>query len=119
MAIDQDKMFDDAIRDGIREGIKKRFTDSYNSPLEKVVSESIAKHTPKFRTILEDAIGSCLNDAEFTGDIQQAVRQSLAKMLVQRFGGELEKQVNALKSDPITRARIVMALDEIVKQKTA
>jgi hypothetical protein len=39
--------------------------------------------------------------------------------LVQRFGGELEKQVNALKSDPTTRARITIAIEEIVKQKTA
>ncbi len=114
-----EKMFADGIRDGIREGIKKRFTDGYNSTFEKVVNESIAAHSARFRKLLEDAIGSCLNDTDFTNDIAQAVRQSLAKTLVQRFGGELEKQINALKSDPMTRARIIVALDEIVKSKTA
>lgn len=69
--------------------------------------------------ILEDAIAKSLNDTAFTDSIKQAVRQSLAKTLVQKFGGELEKQVNALKSDPLTRARIVLALDEIVKTKAA
>jgi hypothetical protein len=42
----------------------------------------------------------------------------LAKVLIQRFGGEMEKQVNVLKSDPTTRARITLAIEEIVKQKT-
>lgn len=79
----------------------------------------IESKTPELRLILEDAIAKSLNDTAFTDSIKQAVRQSLAKTLVQKFGGELEKQVNALKSDPLTRARIVLALDEIVKTKAA
>lgn len=116
--IDTDKLMLDAIRDGIREGIKDKFTRGYNSPLDTVVNESIKANTDKFRKLLESAIAGCLDDAQFTEDIASAVRQSLAKTLVQRFGGELEKQINALKSDPLTRARIVMALDEIVKSQT-
>jgi hypothetical protein len=68
--------------------------------------------------MLEQAVASCVGDPEFVESIRVAVRQSLAKTLVQRFGGELEKQVNALKSDPITRARITLALEEIVKERS-
>lgn len=46
-----------------------------------------------------------------------AVRTTLAKTLVQKFGRELEKQVNALKSDPTTRARITIVIEEIVASK--
>lgn len=118
MNLDSDKLLENAIRDGIRDGIKSKF-DSYNSPLQKLLESSLEKHNASFRSMLEDAIGSCVNDAAFREDIAVAVRLTLAKTLIQRFGGEMEKQVNALKSDPTTRARITLAIEEIVKtQKT-
>jgi hypothetical protein len=107
-----------AIAEGIRDGIRKRLTDTYSNPLDKVINESLANQSNKFRVMLEQAVASCVGDPEFVESIRVAVRQSLAKTLVQRFGGELEKQVNALKSDPITRARITLALEEIVKERS-
>jgi hypothetical protein len=57
-----------------------------------------------------------LND-EFREQIATQIRHKLASVLVARFGGELEKQVNVLKSDPTTRARITLAIEEIIKVK--
>lgn len=114
MELDSDKLLEHAIRDGIREGVKSKFT-GYNKPLDALIESAIATHSGKFRVLLEDAIGSCVNDAEFRAEIATAVRHNLAKTLIQRFGGEIEKQVNVLKSDPTTRARITLAIEEIVK----
>lgn len=117
MEIDSDKMILNAISDGIREGVKNRFAGGYNTPLDKVITAAMEKHLATFRTLLEESIGSCMNDAAFRESIATAVRHSLAKTLVARFGGEMEKQVNVLKSDPTTRARITLAIEEIVRQK--
>lgn len=117
MEIDAEKMLVSAIRQGIQEGIAKKF-DSYNSPLNKLLENSLQKYQTEFQTLLENAISSCVSDPEFRQNVSQAVRHSLAKILVQRFGGELEKQVNVLKSDPTTRARITIAIEEIVKSQT-
>ncbi len=117
MTIDPE-IFANAMRDAIREGIKKQITDGYNSPLRELCEKAVEANAPKFRKLLEDSIATCLNDQEFTGSIATAVRSSLAKQLIQKFGGELEKQVNVLKSDPTTRARITLAIEEIVKSKT-
>lgn len=108
-----------AVRDGIRAGVKDKFAFGYNSPLDKLVSASLEKHHPAFRSLLEDAIASCINDPTFRKEIESATRTVIAKTLVQKFGGEMEKQVNALKSDPTTRARITLAIEEIVKSKPA
>lgn len=116
MDSESEKIFDNAVRDGIREGVKAKLTCGYNSPLDKIVSTAIERHSEKFRGLLEDAIASCLNDKAFREEIASAVRTSLARTLIQRFGGEMEKQVNVLKSDPTTRARITLAIEEIVKQ---
>lgn len=117
MEIDSDKIISDAFRDGIRDGIKKRLTDGYNSPLDKMLTAALEAYSIPFKQLLEHSVGTCLEDAEFREEIAVAVRHSLAKTLIQRFGGEMEKQINVLKSDPTTRARITLAIEEIVKSK--
>lgn len=114
MEIDAEKIFENAIRDAIREGVKAKMT-GYNTPLDKLVQGAIEKHAPEFRQLLEESIASCVKEPTFREEIAVAVRHSLAKTLVQRFGGEIEKQVNVLKSDPTTRARITLAIEDIVK----
>jgi hypothetical protein len=116
MNIDADKLLENAMREGIRDGVKSKFS-GYNKPLDNLVEAAISTHSPKFRAMLEDAIGSCVNSQEFRDEIATAVRHQLAKTLIQRFGGEMEKQVNVLKSDPTTRARITLAIEEIVKSQ--
>ena len=118
MEIDTDRLFENAVRDAIREGIKAKMA-GYNSPLDKLVSDTIAAHSGEFRNLLDDAIAASMRNEEFRIQIVQAVNHSLAKTLVQRFGGEIEKQVNVLKSDPTTRARITLAIEEIVKSANA
>ena len=109
--------FNHAIEAGIKEGISSYLTKSYGNPFEKIIKETIESHEGLIRTLLTDSISSCLKDSDFKEDIRQQVRKNLAKTLVARFGGEIEKQVNVLKSDPTTRARIVTAIDEIVRNK--
>lgn len=118
MELNADKILEEALRDGLREGVSSKLKASYNNPLDKLIDAAIQKRASEFTAILNDALQSCIGDAQFREDIKTSVRHTLAKILVQRFGGELEKSVNALKSDPTTRARITVAIEDIVKQKT-
>ncbi len=118
MEINSDQLIENALRDAFREGVKALLSRGHINPLEKLITTGLDKFTPKLAALLDEGIASCVNDAEFRESIKSSIRQSLAKTLVARFGGELEKQVNALKSDPTTRARITLAIDEIVKSKT-
>ena len=115
MTLDTDKLIEHALTDGIREGIKTRLNRDYNNPLDEMIKSAIADKGNEFRQLLDDAMRSCLGDNQFRQDIATSVRSVLAKTLVQRFGGELEKQVNVLKSDPATRARITIAIEDIIK----
>lgn len=107
-----------AARDGIREGLTKRLSSNYSNPLDKVIDNAVLASTSELSVLASDAIRNALTSEGFKGMIEQAIRAQLAKQLVARIGGELEKQVNALKSDPATRARITVAIDEIIKSKS-
>lgn len=116
--MDLEKTLQQAIQDGIRDGVKSRLTNNYgDNPLSKLISESLSKQDGEIRLMLSDALQSAIGDEKFRKEIRDAVRHTLAKTLVARFGGELEKQVNVLKSDPTTRARITLAIEQIVKER--
>jgi hypothetical protein len=117
MELNADQLLENAIRDGLREGIKSKLSSSYGNPIDKLVEQCIAAKGEAFRSMLTEALDSCVSDPAFRDTLRETVRATLAKTLVQRFGGELEKQVNTLKSDPTTRARITVAIEEIVNSK--
>lgn len=110
-----------AVKDGLRQAVRDRLVNNYGrSPLDNVVNEVVQQEIAQLRTVLLDAIRGAMADNSFREQIVTALRHKLAKLLVERFGGELEKQINTLKSDPATRARIVLAIEDIVsgaKQK--
>lgn len=115
--MDIDNLLVNAIRDGIREGIKTKLGSSYGNPLDGLIKDALAKYDADFRSMLYGAVQSAVGEESFREEIAVAVRHKLAQVLIARFGGELEKQVNILKSDPTTRARITLAIEEIVKER--
>ncbi len=116
MTINADDIFTAAIREGLLKGITQQL-QGYNGPLAKLIEAQLNERSAAIKALLESSIQSAVGDPIFIDEIKSAVRTTLAKTLVQKFGGELEKQVNALKSDPTTRARITIAIEEIVASK--
>lgn len=102
----------------VQSGIAKAVNDKlggYNSPLDKILASTIEAQANDIKALLNASIAAALASDGFREQIASSVRKKLADLLVQRFGGELEKQVNAMKSDPSTRARITVAIDEIIQ----
>lgn len=105
-----------AVREGLSAAVLEKL-NGYNSPLDGMLKSVIDQNAAAIRTLFTDAITTATSDAEWRESIASAVRAKLARTLIEKFGGELEKQVNALKSDPTTRARITLAIEEILKAK--
>lgn len=115
-SLNADDVLISAIREGLQKGIVSQL-QGYNSGLSKLIDDQLKERSGAIKSLLESSIQSAVGDPVFVEEIKSAVRTSLAKTLVQKFGGELEKQVNALKSDPTTRARITIAIEQIVASK--
>jgi hypothetical protein len=105
-----------AVKSGLHAAIKDKLA-GYNSPLEKLMANVVEQHAPELRALLVESISTAISDDGFRQAIRDGLRSKLGKILVERFGGELEKQVNLLKSDPVTRARITVAIEEIISKK--
>lgn len=90
----------------------------YNSPLCDLAREAIEGRRDEIVSLFGVALESILDNADARAEIAAAIRSKIAKLLVTRFGGELEKQVNALKANPETRAQITLAIQKIVKESS-
>jgi hypothetical protein len=117
MEIDADKLIANAIREGLSKAVQERIC-GYQSPLNPTVDAVLNAKRDEFTALLRESLEDCLGDKSFRKTIADAVRTKLARTLIDRFGGELEKRVNELKSDPSTRARITCAIEDIVKSTT-
>lgn len=103
-------------RKAIKESIIKNLTD-YNSPFSKMVKDVIADHEAEFKVLLNDEVSNLLQSKGFKDTLKDALHTKLAKVLVSRLGGELEKRVNELKQSPTTRAKIILAINKIVEEE--
>jgi len=110
------------VHSGINEAIKSALT-SYNSPLEKFANSVIASHETAIKKIMSDGVAELIASDEFRQSILNAIRGKFAGVIIAKMGGELEKQINKLKSHPDTRAKIQLALsklaDDILEPATA
>lgn len=102
-----------AIKEGMRNAIIERLRN-YNTPLDEVIKTVVVAESSELKKLLTEAVSSAMKDQEWRDQIASAVRGKLAKVLIEKFGGEMERQVNFLKSDPVTRARITAAIDEVI-----
>lgn len=88
----------------------------YNKPLSKFVNEVLESHKSDFLKIIDDEITAILNAESFRGALSEALNYKMARLLVSNLGGELEKQVNALKANPETRAKITIAISKVIQE---
>ena len=88
----------------------------YNRPLSNYVNEVLENHRNDFTSLIDGEVTKMLKAKAFKDALSVALNEKLAKILVSRFGGELEKQVNELKANPETRAKITIAISKIIEE---
>lgn len=88
----------------------------YNKPLSKLTERVVNSHEVELYDLINAEFSEMLNSKDFKDELKIAINSKFAKVLVARMGGEIEKRVNEMKSDPIARAKITLALDKIISE---
>ena len=87
---------------------------SYNSPLMCAVKDALSDQSETLKSIASDAVNDLINSDEFAVTMKREMKTKLARVLISQYGGEIEKTVGKLKSDPTTRAKITIAIDGVM-----
>lgn len=103
-------------RDAITKAIESALI-GYSSPMTEMVNRVVRRHEAALDKVVDEAIAAATKSEDFANELRRATTTKIASTLIQRLGGEIEKKVNELKSSPTTRARITLAIEELVNSK--
>lgn len=99
----------------IAESIVKNLT-GYNGALSKLCDRVMAANEAALHNLISEEVTRTVLSSDFRAEMKSALNAKLARILIERMGGELEKRVNELKADPTTRAKITLAIQQALSQ---
>lgn len=101
------------IETALQESITKELV-GYNRPLSLLTQKVVAANEPKLYELINKEFSTLINSEDFKEQLKIALNTKLAKTIVSRMGGELEKRVNELKNDPTLKARLTIAINDVL-----
>jgi hypothetical protein len=112
--------FDKLILDTVRENLHKVIGDKlsgYDSPLKKMIEDAFKIHDQELRDLVYQSLGMAIKQEDFKIAVKQAFDHKIARCMVEHLSSSVDKAVNAIRSDPTIKARMVLAIEEIINKK--
>jgi len=98
-----------AVKEAILNSLK-----GYNSPLSKLCEKVTSDKITEIEKMANDAFDEIVT-SNFKENFKDALSQRLCKLLVSKFEGQFEKQINALRSHPEMKAKMVLAITKAIE----
>lgn len=94
----------------------KAVLTSYNSPLHKLTEKVVSENSEKILVILREAMASVIDSDDFKNATKSALIHKLAKSMLSGIEGQVDKLVQQYKQDPGTKARMIIAIENVLKE---
>lgn len=106
------------INETFAEAVGKRLQSDYNGPFGKIIERAVAAKEAELLQLVADAISE-VTTGSIREQIKVAAAHKIARVLVSKMEGEIEKRANDFRADPATRARITLAIEAAINPPTA
>ena len=94
----------------------KAVLTGYNSPLNKLVSEVVDSHSVELKSLISDSFSQVIRTDEFKQSIISAFSHKVARTIISNNDGLFEKVSNDLKQDQQFKAKMVLAVANVVEE---
>lgn len=98
------------------EAFRDRLKNDYSSPARDVVNRVFQEVAPDFETILREVLTEVVKDKDFKQAVKDEFRHKVAKLLVGDLSGSVEKAVNSFRQDSTLKARMILAIENIIAE---
>lgn len=88
----------------------------YQSPLNALIVNVVGQYKDELTTILKDAFGSVIRTEDFKQSILNGLSHKLARSMIAGNDSAFEKITNDLKQDHVFRARLAVAVANVVEE---
>lgn len=100
-----------AISASIRETLTK-----YDSPMVKLVRQVVDENSAELKTLISDSFQKVIRTEEFKTSILSAFSHKVARTIISNNDGLFDKVSNDLKQDAIFKAKMAMAVSNVVEE---
>lgn len=97
-------------------GIKS--LDGYNNPTKSIVNSVIKEYEPSISLLFKEAIEKTIRSDNFKEELQRLISQKIVRELVSQSESSIARIVQKMKQDETFRARLTLAVDNIVTEFT-
>ena len=102
---------------GLLQGrLEKEIIDGYSSPLRNIIDEVVKESEDKIKNTYREMLSELLDEPlKLKEDLKVEFRHKVAKNLVARLEGQVERAVNVLNQDQTLRAKMIVVLEKFIK----
>lgn len=97
-------------------GIKS--LDGYNNPTKSIVNSVIEEYEPSISLLFKEAIEKTIQNDTFKEELQKLIAQRIVRELVSQSESSIARIVQKMKQDETFRARLTLAVDNIITEFT-
>ena len=97
-------------------GIKS--LDGYNNPTKSIVNSVIKEYEPSISLLFKEAIEKTIRSDNFNEELQKLISQRIVRELVSQSESSIARIIQKMKQDETFRARLTLAVDNIVTEFT-
>ncbi|CAG1000399.1 hypothetical protein ANRL4_03092 [Anaerolineae bacterium] len=101
--------------EAVQEAIKTKL-GAYGSPLHKMVDDVVLARRADFVKLMNEAFDEAFSREEFRAEVRATFLHTMVRNILKEYGGEIEKQTNALKQNPEFRARVTLAISNAIAE---
>jgi hypothetical protein len=104
------------IRKALSDSVVKAMESGYNSPVSKLIETCVNRHKAELEGMVDRLLVSTLESMEFRDDILRAFKDKVARVIVSKADGAVEKTVNEYRQNPVFRAKLTMAIENLIAE---
>ena len=108
------KILTEIVIDSLTYKIWKEVADNWKSPIWDIVNGIIMDNSDIIKKLLSEILESIILDASFKKTIKEEFKRKVAKNIIWKLEGAIEKNINKFRQDPVINAQMINAIDKII-----
>lgn len=105
----------DEMKNIIATAIREKVSSAINyGEMHKLVDDVLSERKPEFDALLNDMLDSFFKDADVKAALLDEFKHKVAKTMVGKLDGAVEKSIAKYRQDPATNARMILAIEKII-----
>ena len=108
---------DEELKSAVYEALKDKIHSAINYvELHKMIDGVIEERQPEFDKLLNNMFDSFFKDADVQAAMLDEFKHKVAKTMIAKLDGAVEKNINKFRQDPATNARLILAVEKIITE---